>query len=93
MVLPPPCHGNNVAHLHITGKEATCPHTISLGLRLGTLSKKKEHNSAKPKVLVGTLSTLCQLSLHAHKHGHAPVKNMCLLTLNGTVHVCPGGLV
>jgi hypothetical protein len=44
MVLPPPCRGNSVAHLRIPSKEATCPHTISLGLIQGTLSKKKEHN-------------------------------------------------
>jgi hypothetical protein len=57
------------------------------------LKEKGTQNRTEPEVLVGTLSTLCQLSLHAHQHGRTPVKNVCLLTLNGTVHVCPGGLM
>jgi hypothetical protein len=40
MVLPPPYHGKNAFHLHISRKEATCPHTVSLGLRLGTLEEE-----------------------------------------------------
>jgi hypothetical protein len=41
MVLPPPCRGNNVAHLHTAGSEASCPRTVSHGLRLGTLSEEE----------------------------------------------------
>jgi len=66
MVLPPPCHGSNVSHLHTATKDATCPHTVSLGIRLGTLEEEERaKDSDKPEVFVVVLSTLCQLTLHA----------------------------
>ena len=52
MVLPPPCRGSNAAHLHTAGKVARCPHTVSRGLKHGTLSKKNEHRMVpNPKFL------------------------------------------
>jgi hypothetical protein len=57
------------------------------------LKEEGAQNGTEPEVLVGTLSTLCKLSLHAYQHGRTPVKNVGLQTLNGTMHVCPGGLV
>jgi hypothetical protein len=88
MVLPPSCCGNSVSHLHTAGKEATCHHTVSLGIRLGTLEEEeREKDGAKPEVLVVALVTLYQLPLHACEHGHTPVIYMCLLALNSTMHV------
>jgi hypothetical protein len=53
MVLPPHYDGNNATHIHIAGVEATCPHTVSHGLRLSTLSKKNEHKMVpNPKFLL-----------------------------------------
>ena len=50
MVLPPPCRSYSAAHLHSARREASCPHIVSWGLRLGTLSKKKEHKTvSNPK--------------------------------------------
>ena len=52
LVLPPPCHGSNTAHLQTAGREAWCPRTTTQGLKLGTLSKKKEHRIVpNPKFL------------------------------------------
>jgi hypothetical protein len=94
MVLPPPCRGSNVAHLHTARKEATCPHRVSLGLRIGTLEEEEQaKDSVKPEVLVVAFSTLYQLPLHACEHGHTTVIYMCLLALNITMHVHPRSLV
>jgi hypothetical protein len=81
MVLPPPCHGNNIAHLHSTGREASCPHIVSRGLRLGTLSKKKEHKMVpNPKfrcshirhsvscLFMQSSMVVLQSKIHAFKH-------------------------
>jgi hypothetical protein len=81
MVLPPPYGGNVVAHLHSVGREASCPHIVSRGLRLGTLSKKKEHKTvSKPKfqcfciqhyvscLFMQSNMVVLQSKIHAFKH-------------------------
>jgi hypothetical protein len=57
------------------------------------LKEEALKNCTKPKALVGKPLTLCNLSLHACQHGHTPVKNGGLQTLNDTMHVPPRGLV
>ena len=64
------------------------PYCLS-GIETGNpLEEEGAYNSTKPKFLVGTLSTLCKLSLHAYKHGGTLVKNSFLQTLNDTMHMC-----
>jgi hypothetical protein len=57
------------------------------------LKEEGAQDSTKPKFLIGTLPTLCKLSLHAYKHGSTPVKNGGLQALNGTMHMCLEGLM
>jgi len=81
MVLPPPCRGSNANHLHTARSEASCPRTVSHGLRLGTLLKKNEHRMVpNPNFLLfhpwHSVSSLfmqssmivLQSNIHAFKH-------------------------
>jgi hypothetical protein len=53
-----------------------------------SLEEKRAQDGPEPEVPLVPLTTICQLPLHYLEQCGAPVKNLCIHALNGTVHLC-----
>jgi hypothetical protein len=53
-----------------------------------SLKEKRAQDGPEPEVLVVPLTAIYQLPLYYLEQCGAPVKNLCIHALNGTVHLC-----
>jgi hypothetical protein len=58
-----------------------------------SLKEKRAQNGPEPEVPMGPLTEICQLPPHHLEQCSAPVKNMCIHALKGTVHLCARSLM
>ena len=58
-----------------------------------SLEKEGTQNSPEPEVPLFPLMAICQLPLHNLEQCGAPVKDLCIHALKGTVHLCARSLM
>jgi hypothetical protein len=54
------------------------PYYLSWSKARYPLEEERAQNGTKPEVFVTLPSTLCEMPLHAVKHGRAPVEHSCI---------------
>jgi hypothetical protein len=63
-------------------------HCHSRTEKWNSLKEKRAQDGPEPEVPVVPLTTICQLPPHHLEQCSAPVKNLCIHALKGTVHLC-----